>query len=124
MNNQDPDFAIRLERAIKEKYGPETVVNPHSRWNKDKERKYLQELKELYAESTKGVLISEKLFNLKEDKYCKVCDTYRPKLNNKIYFIKYDCCMHCYYDFVSDREERWLNGWRPNKEDKGEQTCR
>ena len=69
-----------------------------------------------------GLLLN--IENLKEDKYCNVCDTYRPKLNNKIYFIKYDCCMHCYYDYVIDREGRWLQGWRPNKKEKGEQTCR
>ncbi len=120
MKNKDPDFAVRLEKAIQEKYGPDTVVNPHSKWNKDKEAEYLEELKHIYSQSSKGVLISEKLFNLKESKTCKVCNTYRPELSNKIYFIKYDCCSYCYYDYVIDREERWLDGWRPDKKTKEE----
>ena len=120
MKNNDPDFPIRLEKAIKEKYESEAIVNPHSMWNKQKEEEYLAELKEVYGESSKGDLISEKLFSLKESKTCKICNTYRPKLINKIYFIKYDCCSYCYYDYVIDREERWLQGWRPEIKQKEE----
>jgi len=123
LSNKDPDYAIRIEKAIKDKYGSETIANPSSSWNKEKELVYLEELREIYRneqntqedESHKGILISKKLFNLKEDKNCKVCQTYRPKAIDKLYFVKYDCCSFCYYKYVIDREERWLSGWRPHK---------
>ncbi len=117
--SQDPDYAFKLEKAIVSKYGEETVANPNSSWDEDKEKKYLEDLKNM-AKIHNGILIYKKLFTLKEDKYCKVCDTYKPKLNNKVYFIKYDCCSACYYKYVDGRESRWLSGWRPQRE---ELTC-
>ena len=71
--NRDPDYAIRLEKAIAEKYGEKTVLNPHSQWTPEKEKKYLKELKDIHTsedllekekEEHNGFLVSEKLINL------------------------------------------------------------
>jgi len=48
MKEKDPNYAIKVEQAIAEKYGKETVVNPKSGWDDEKEKKYLDELKEVY----------------------------------------------------------------------------
>lgn len=28
--------------------------------------------------------------------------------------VKFECCSKCYVQYVEGREERWLEGWRPN----------
>ncbi len=37
-----------IEKAIKEKYGDDAIQNPKKHWDKEKEKKYLEELKEFY----------------------------------------------------------------------------
>jgi len=38
-------------------------------------------------------------------------------MKDDLYMNKFDCCWKCYIQWVEDREERWLEGWRPlNKE--------
>ena len=48
MSDKDPNYAVKVEQAIAKKYGKETVVNPKSQWDDEKEKKYLDELKEVY----------------------------------------------------------------------------
>ena len=48
MKEKDPNYAIKVEQAIAKKYGEDTVVNPKSQWDDEKEKKYLDELKEVY----------------------------------------------------------------------------
>ena len=72
MKSKDPNYAVKIEKAIAEKYGKEAVVNPKSQWDDDKEKEYLEELKSNYrhdkAESERedldGVLISKELLEL------------------------------------------------------------
>lgn len=123
-NNKDPDFALKLEKAISERYGAETIVNPSSKWTKEKEKKYLKDLEFFYSKDNmrekrkehKGFLVSEKLFNKESDMFCDVCEAYSPKFENKIYFLKFECCYKCYIKFVENREVRWKSGWRPKEE--------
>ena len=42
MNEKDPNRIAAIEKAITEKYGKETVENPRSRWNEEKEKEYLE----------------------------------------------------------------------------------
>jgi len=123
--NEDPDYAFKLERAIAEKYGEKTIVNPKGLWCPEKEKKYLQDLKALSTSAVSkerrrkehnGFLVSEKLINLNKKKYCNVCGFYKPKIFNKMYFIKFDCCKTCFVKFVEFREKRWQDGWRPKGE--------
>ena len=65
---KDLNDIVKIEKAIKEKYGEEAIQNPKKHWNKDKENKYLQQLKEFYnkkgRKKTKtqkeGFLVKEK----------------------------------------------------------------
>jgi len=52
MKNKDPNYAVKIEQAIAKKYGKEAIVNPKSQWNDEKEKKYLDELKEVYYNNT------------------------------------------------------------------------
>ena len=57
-SNKDPNFAIKVESAIVEKYGIETVQHPQRDWNPENEEDYLEQLKLLNKKLDK---ISEKL---------------------------------------------------------------
>lgn len=109
--NSDPDYAFKLEKAIIAKYGEETVINPKKNWDSRKEKDYLSQLKKMYANRPtavnrirhKGFLISEKLFSVENKKYCESCGKYKPKLINRLYMLKYNCCFACYYKYFEGR---------------------
>jgi len=121
--SKDPNYAVKVEKAIAEKYGKEAIVNPKSEWDDDKEKEYLAELKNNYrndkSESERvelgGVLISKELLNKKTNRSCPTCNSYSFKSRDDLYMTKFGCCFNCYIQFVEGREERWATGWRPNK---------
>ena len=125
MSTKDPNYPIKIEQAIAKKYGKETVVNPKSKWDNEKEKKYLDELKEVYynnvdkedldKEEVDGVFIPTKLLKEESSRSCPVCKTYSFKSNDDVYMTKFECCFKCYIQWVEGREDRWKNGWRPNK---------
>jgi hypothetical protein len=132
---KDPDKIASIEKAIAKKYGPESVQNPKSNWNEEKEKEYLEQIKKFEEKHLKaaatsdkvevnGVFVSKKLLNRESinwDRTCSVCDKHTIEKRDDIYFLKFDCCLMCYIKYVEDREERWSTGWRPdlgeNKED-------
>jgi hypothetical protein len=126
-NNVDWNYVVKLERAIEQKYGKEAVQNPHSSWSEEKEKEYLEQLKKLADKDivikqqqemieVDGFLVPKKLLNRDKSKNCPVCDSYLKTIKDDIYMIKFECCNHCFVQYVEDREERWLSGWRPNNE--------
>ena len=125
MKKKDPNLVVKLEKAIKEKYGEEAIQHPKRDWNDEKEKQYLEDLKKLYASRREdetpdkveinGVFVASKLINNDSNRSCPVCDTYSFKSNDDVYMIKFDCCEKCYIQWVEGREERWKTGWRPNK---------
>ncbi len=124
MSDKDPNYAAKVEKAIAEKYGEETVQNPKKSWNKEKEKQHLKQLKEFYKErdtkeqekvNNKGFLISEKLLNKETNRNCPVCGVYSFHMRDDLYMNKFECCFDCYVQYVEGREERWKTGWRPNK---------
>ena len=125
MKDKDPNYAIKVEQAIAKKYGEEAVVNPKSQWDDEKEKKYLDELKEVYynnideedsiKEEVNGVFIPKKLLKEESNRSCSTCNTYSFKSKDDVYMTKFGCCWNCYIQYIEGREERWKNGWRPNK---------
>ena len=123
--NKDPNYVVKVEQAIAKKYGDETVVNPKSRWDDEKEKEYLEQLKESYSpdadtedldkEEVFGVFIPSKLLKEESRRSCPVCKTYSFKSNDDVYMTKFECCEMCYIKWIENREERWAKGWRPNK---------
>tara|TARA_B100000131_G_scaffold83910_1_gene80884 strand:- start:3437 stop:3814 length:378 start_codon:yes stop_codon:yes gene_type:complete len=125
MKKKDPNSIAKLEKAISERYGEETIQHPKKNWNEQKERQYLEDLKKLYASRREdetpdkveinGVFVASKLINNDSNRSCPVCNTYSYKSRDDVYMTKFDCCEKCYIQWVEGREERWKTGWRPNK---------
>ena len=123
--SKDPNYAVKVEKAIAEKYGKEAIVNPKSQWDDEKEKEYLDQLKGAYLadadtedldkEEIYGVFIPSKLLKEESKRSCPVCKTYSFKSNDDVYMTKFDCCFNCYIKWVENREDRWKNGWRPIK---------
>ena len=124
--SKGPNQIAAIEKAIAEKYGKEAVQNPKGNWDESKEKKYLQQSKEFHKKAYKndewqekidvnGIKISKKLLNRESLKSCPVCGSFPKKSMDDIYLVKFDCCNTCYIEYVEDREERWLKGWRPDE---------
>ena len=124
--SDDPNYIAKLEKAISEKYGEETIQNPKKSWNKEKEQKYLKDLKEFYSRETEkreserqrtesGILISKRILEKESNRECPVCTKYSFKMKDDLYMNKFQCCFDCYIQYVENRESRWRSGWRPDK---------
>ncbi len=125
MSDKDYNKIAAIEKAIKDKYGDEAIANPKSEWDENKEKEYLEQMKELYNRNNKnrmyrekvdvnGIKMSKKLLNRESLKNCPVCGVFTKNTKDDVSLIKFDCCYKCYIQYVEDREERWLKGWRPN----------
>ena len=100
---KDPEYLIKVEKAIQEKYGDETIQNPKATWDPAKEREYLQQIKKIAkAEKSKekievdGVLMPKKLFRKESKRTCPKCKTYSFSLKDDLYMAKFKCCYGCY----------------------------
>ena len=122
---KDPNYVVKVEKAIAQKYGTETILNPKSFWNEEKEKDYLEQVKENNKKQASiedkehkvefnGVFISKKLLNKDTNRTCPVCNIYSFSIEDDLYMNKFKCCSKCYVQYVEGREERWNSGWRPN----------
>jgi len=118
-----------IEKAITKKFGHEAIVNPKSLWTDEKEKEYLGDLEEFYSRQRKraddnekieeeGFLLSKNLISKESKRVCPVCDEYSFSMRDDLYMNKFECCWKCYIQWVEDREERWLSGWRPYNDKK------
>ena len=118
---KDLNYIAGLEKAIKQKYGEEAVQNPSSNWTPEKEKEYLEQLKENKVkemtadrvEEREGFLFSAKLIKKDSKNVCDVCSNIL-KQQDMLYETKYECCRNCYIQYVEGREDRWKQGWRPD----------
>ena len=124
MKNKDLNKIAAIEKAIADKYGADTVVNPASQWSEEKEQEYLSQMREFYQKVKKneeceekidinGIKVSKKLLNRESLRCCSVCGSFPRKSMDDVCLTKFDCCKNCYIQYVEGREERWLQGWRP-----------
>ena len=129
MSDKDFDKLAAIEQAISQKYGKEAIQNPRANWDETKEKEYLVQMRELYKKTDKnetfqekidvnGIKVSKKLFNRDSLQHCSVCSALARKVLDDVCFLKFDCCHKCYVKYVEDREERWEQGWRPQKGNK------
>lgn len=129
MKKRDYNKLAAIEKAISKKYGKEAIQNPNSTWNDEKERDYLESSKKYQKKINKsnedndlvevdGFLMPRKLINHESKRICSVCSIYSFDKADDYYMNKFDCCNICFIKWVDNREERWLKGWRPNKEKK------
>jgi len=115
-NSKDPNYVAKLEKAISAKYGSETIGNPKSNWDPNKEEEYLAQLskenKLKYEQGDKKSIKNRSTVTRK----CNVCNKNQIKRQHDVYFTKFQCCFECYVQWVEGREERWSDGWRPENE--------
>ena len=127
MAKDKQQYVAKLEKAISQKYGEEAIHNPKRFWDEDKEKEYIvqsQEEQRKFAKLSEtrdkveqdGFLINKKLLNKDTNRSCPVCNKYSFDARNELYMNKFECCWKCYIQWIEDREERWLSGWRPTKE--------
>jgi hypothetical protein len=130
MSKDKLNHIAAVEQAISKKYGDEAIQNPKANWDENKEKEYLQQMKEFYQKTQRieesqekvdvnGIKVSKKLFNSERIRSCPICSSFARRSMDDVCLVKFDCCFKCYIQYVEDREERWLKGWRPN-EDKSE----
>lgn len=124
MSKEDPNYVAALEKAIEKKYGSAATENPAKHWSPEKEKNYLNELKEFVKkqerheqdhnlENVDGILVSRKLLNKEAISNCLQCKKKLKTLDDEVFLAKFECCHDCYIQYVDGREERWLRGWRP-----------
>tara|TARA_R110000824_G_C15153716_1_gene671294 strand:+ start:581 stop:988 length:408 start_codon:yes stop_codon:yes gene_type:complete len=128
VKKKDPNYVVKVEKAIIKKYGQETIQHPKKEWDSEKEKAYLSQLKDLYHKELKeedldkvevnGVFVPRKLINKNSERSCPVCSIYSFKSVDDVYMTKFECCFKCYIQWVEGREERWKRGWRPNENGK------
>jgi hypothetical protein len=122
------DYIVKLEKAISQKYGEKATHNPRRYWDEDKEKEYIQQSQieqQKFAKNAEsqdkieadGFLINKKLLNRDHNRTCPVCSKYSFHPRDDLYMNKFEACFKCYIQYIEGgREERWKNGWRPNKE--------
>jgi len=122
---KDLNQIAKVEKTMSKKFGKESIVNPKSGWDEDKEKQYLEDLKEFYSEESRqeddkinedGFFIPRNLINKEINRVCPVCETYSFSGRDDLYMNKFECCEGCYIRWIEGREEKWLSGWRPDKE--------
>ena len=124
---KDQDYIAKLEKAIEQKYGPQTINNPKREWDEEKEKEYIEqslverEKFSKFAQTQRkveqdGFLINKKLLTKETNRTCPVCDVYSFRSRDDLYMNKFECCYSCYIQWIEGREERWQKGWRPKEE--------
>ena len=114
MNEERLNYIAGLEKAIKKKYGEETVQNPAKFWDDEKEKLYLQQLKDFVAKQRKnedsvlvenvdGVLITRKLLNTETKFNCPECSGRIKTSIDSAYMLRHNCCQTCY---IINKESR------------------
>ena len=123
---KDYDHIAAVEKAISEKYGKDAAQDVRGDWSEQKEKEYLEQIKLMTKKSdahkkattqiAENTFISTKATQHKQNNICPVCKTYSFSIKDDLYMNRFSCCHDCYIDFVVDREDRWKDGWRPDKD--------
>ena len=127
MSNKDPNYIAKIEKAISQKYGDTATLNPQSQWDDVKEKDYIAQsvkARQKFAKLTDvedkveqdGFFINKKLLSRDQNRTCPVCEKYSFHPRDDLYMNKFEACYKCFTRHIEGREERWINGWRPNKE--------
>ena len=118
--NKDYDKIAKIEKVIAKKYGNAAIQNPKANWTEEKEKVYLESVKKFYKKCEKNREEINKLKALRSDELqlspCPICSRIILSEFDEVAILKYECCYSCYIDFVEGRENRWKEGWRPDKE--------
>ncbi len=107
MRDKDFNKLAAYEKALAEKYGEEAISNPRSNWDEQKEKDYLEQMREFYKKKNKiieqedkidvnGIKVTKKLLNRESLKNCSICGKFPKSSMDDVCLIKFDCCRYCY----------------------------
>lgn len=116
----------KLEKAVKERWGEETIKTPQSTWDETKEKEYKEQQKELAKkiqsndseskEEREGFFITKRLLSKESKTKCSLCSSQIKNLKDETCKTKWDTCFRCYVRWIEGREQRWKEGWRPDED--------
>jgi len=100
---KDLNEVAKIEQAIENRWGKEAVENPASHWDDQKEKDYLEQLKEQATKQEKssvtkekdGILITSKLFIDRKADKCPVCYNFKMSNIDKVMIKKKGHCQTC-----------------------------
>lgn len=107
---KDTNYVAAVEKAIAEKYGKDTVQDFRSEWSEDKEKEYLDQIKNHNCKT------KNKIEKQKDNRVCPTCKTYSFSGRDDLYMNRFETCRLCYYEFIEHNENNWKQGWRPTRE--------
>ena len=98
---KDPNYLAAVEKAIAEKYGKDTVQDFRNEWAEDKEKEYLNQLKDMRVKKDKllttkeeivlgDVKITKRRTKQKADRTCPVCKTYSFSRKDDLYMNRFN----------------------------------
>ena len=100
----------KIEKAISQKYGDLAVQNPAHFWNEEKEKEYLEQLKEVSRkhqhqeeseeQKLNGFYVRGKLFTKEQNNKCSKCSVYSIKIVDDLYLNKFNTCYTCYIKYI------------------------
>lgn len=106
--SKDLNYIVKLERAIKERYGDEVIQPPQ--WSEEKESEYQNQLKKIFLRrhsfqkeeiiEKNGYYVESKLFNKDKTKICPKCKKYTKYIQDDLFLLKFGCCYFCYLNFL------------------------
>lgn len=104
----------KIEEAIRQKYGIEATVDPNKLWDTEKEKSFLEQLRNLNQqepeetkEENEGYSVIKKLIKDKQDNVCPKCKRYGLKKCDDVYLSKYGFCEQCYIRYYEGSLEWW-----------------
>lgn len=111
----DLNEIAKIEKAIKAKYGEEAIQTFKEDWDEEKEKDYLQQIKNFLKKEqdskeqtekieTNGFLISKKLLIKEDSRVCPLCKEYSFKSEDSLYMTKFGYCRKCH---IKQTECRW-----------------
>lgn len=104
---KDINYLQALEKAVKEKYGDLATMNPKHFWDTEKEKEYIETVKESAKKEYKnlqthekieldGMFVPKRLINKNEERICNVCKKYSFNKKDDLYLNKFNSCYRCY----------------------------
>lgn len=111
MHKRTLNDIAEIEKAVSMMYGEEAIQNPKSKWNKEKEELYLEQIKK---ESIKvkydkeidlgDIIITERVKKRhSSEANCRFCKQYTLSKDDDLYIIKFGCCFKCYVKNIEGR---------------------
>mgnify|MGYP003140451891 FL=1 len=100
---KDLNKVAKIEQAIEKRWGKEAVENPASHWDEEKEKEYLEQIKERASKEGRssttrehdGILITSKLFIDRKADKCPVCHSFKMSNIDKVMIKKIGHCQRC-----------------------------